>query len=287
MKRILLLAAVAASMCSHMMAQEVARFKGNARAAVSYTFDDGLVEHYTMVMPHLNSLGIKGTFWIIADNIDRRKPMVDHLPVTWEQLVEIAAHGHELGNHGFTHTALDWITPEEGDREIERNDSAIYAHTGIHPVSFCFPGNGRNDEMIARVLAHPRINGARTFETGIGGGATVESLDAWLASAIEKGEWVVGMTHGMTHGWDRFDHPEVLWQHLEHAKLLADSGQVWIATFAQVNAYLKGISDTATYILPRKPKKVTQQGKRLTVYQSWDGKWCVDAKRDIKLKIKY
>ncbi|MCQ2288798.1 MAG: polysaccharide deacetylase family protein [Muribaculaceae bacterium] len=287
MKRILLIAAVAASMCSHMMAQEVARFKGNARAAVSYTFDDGLVEHYTMVMPHLDSLGIKGTFWIIADNIDRRKPMVDHLPVTWEQLVEIAAHGHELGNHGFTHTALDWITPEEGDREIERNDSAIYAHTGIHPVSFCFPGNGRNDEMIARVLAHPRINGARTFETGIGGGATVESLDAWLASAIEKGEWVVGMTHGMTHGWDRFDHPEVLWQHLEHAKLLADSGQVWIATFAQVNAYLKGISDTATYILPRKPKKVTQQGKRLTMYQSWDGKWCVDAKRDIKLKIKY
>lgn len=287
MKRILLFAAIAASMCCHMVAQELARFRGNARAAVSYTFDDGLVEHYTMVMPHLDTLGIKGTFWIIADNIDRRKPMVDHLPVTWEQLVEIAAHGHELGNHGFTHTALDWITPEEGDREIERNDSAIYAHTGIHPVSFCFPGNGRNDEMIARVLAHPRINGARTFETGIGGGATVESLDAWLASAIEKGEWVVGMTHGMTHGWDRFDHPEVLWKHLEHAKQLADSGQVWIATFAQINEYLKGLSATVTYILERKPRKVTCKGHRLTPYQSWDHRWCVDAPRNAKLKIKY
>lgn len=268
-------------------AQELARFKGNARAAVSYTFDDGLQEHYTMVLPHLDSLDIKGTFWIIADNIDRRKTMVGHLPVTWQQLDTIARHGHELGNHGFTHTAFDWISPDEGDREIERNDSAIYAHTGTHPVSLCFPGNGRNDTIIARVLAHPRINGARTFETGIGGGATVQSLNSWLDQAIERGEWVVGMTHGITHGWDRFDNPDALWQHLKHARQLADSGQLWVATFAQVNEYMQGLSNEATYILPRKPRMVKQHGKRLQPYQSWDGTWCVDALRNVGLTIKY
>lgn len=286
MNRILIIILALLTMASA-RAQRLAPFKGNARAAVSYTFDDGLVEHYTMVMPHLDSLGIKGTFWIIADNIDRRKPMVDHQPVTWDQLAVIASHGHELGNHGFTHTAMDWITPEEGDREIERNDSAIYAHTGIHPVSFCFPGNGRNDDIIARVMAHPRITGARTFETGIGGGATVEGLDKWIDDAIDCGEWVVSMTHGMTHGWDRFDHPEVLWQHLAHACELARTGKLWIATFAQVNEYKRGLSAEATYILDRKPRKVTQQGKSLRPYQSWDGSWCVDARRNVPITVKY
>ncbi|MBQ0068975.1 MAG: polysaccharide deacetylase family protein, partial [Bacteroidales bacterium] len=93
MNRILIIILALLTMASA-RAQRLAPFKGNARAAVSYTFDDGLVEHYTMVMPHLDSLGIKGTFWIIADNIDRRKPMVDHQPVTWDQLAVIASHGH-------------------------------------------------------------------------------------------------------------------------------------------------------------------------------------------------
>lgn len=266
--------------------QTLAPFKGNARAAVSYTFDDGLEEHYTMVLPCLDSLGIKGTFWIIADNIDKRIPMVDHMPVTWQQLCTIADHGHELGNHGFTHTAVDWISFEEGDREIERNDSAIFAHTGVHPVSFCFPGNGRPAANVARVLAHPSILGARTFETGIGGDATVEKLDAWIADAIENGKWVVGMTHGITHGWDHFKNPDALWQHLAHAKALADTGHLWIATFAEVNAYREGLTETATYILDRKPRKVTQRGKRLTPYQSCTGQWCVDALRNVPLKVK-
>lgn len=285
MKRILFLIAIFVAVS--VSAQRLAMFKGNARAAVSYTFDDGLIEHYTMVMPILDSLGIKGTFWIIADNIDRRKSMAEHMPVTWDELAIIAQHGHELGNHGFTHTALDRITPEEGDREIERNDSAICVHTGLHPVSFCFPGNGRNDAMIARVLAHPRINGARTFETGIGGSATVEGLDNWLGAAIEHGEWVVGMTHGITHGWDRFEHPEVLWQHLAHACEIASTGKLWIATFAQVNEYKRGISKEATYILDGKPRKVTQQGRQLVPYQCWDGSWCVDALRHAPLSVIY
>ncbi len=287
MKRLLFTLAIILIFSCASSAQTLAPFKGNAKAAVSYTFDDGLEEHYTMVLPVIDSLGIKATFWIIADNIDKRIPMVGHMPVTWQQLCTIADHGHELGNHGFTHTAVDWISFEEGDREIERNDSAIFAHTGVHPVSFCFPGNGRPSANVKRVLEHPSILGARTYETGIGGDATVEQLDEWLYNAMVRGEWVVGMTHGITHGWDYFKNPDVLWQHLNHAKALADSGQLWIATFAEVNAYRQGFTETATYILPRKPRKVTQRGKRLIPYKSWDGTWCVDAQRDIKLKIKY
>ncbi len=266
---------------------ELAPFKGNARGAVSYTFDDGLVEHYTMVLPRLDSLDIKATFWIIADNIDTRKPMRDHLPMTWAQVQDVAAHGHELGSHGYRHIALNEITPPEIDREIEQNDSAIYVHTGIHPVSFCFPGNGRPDWVIKQVLAHRGITGARTWEQGMGGGATAGWMDSWAAEAMERGEWRVAMIHGITHGWDAFDHPEELWRHLEHVAKMRDEGKLWIATFEEVTAYQKGLSETATYKLPRKPRRVIQNGHRLKAYQSWDGTWCVDARRDAKIKVKY
>ena len=39
----------------------VAKYLHNARAAVSYTFDDGLLEHYTLVFPRLiRLLGTSG-----------------------------------------------------------------------------------------------------------------------------------------------------------------------------------------------------------------------------------
>lgn len=279
------IALIALALCTH--AQEIARYKGNARAAVSYTFDDGLKEHYTMVLPHLDSLGIKGTFWIIANNIDIDKPMVGHIPATWDEVNTIAEHGHELGNHGYTHTALNEITPEQITQEIAKNDSAIYAHTGVHTVSFCFPGNGRPQWVIDQVLAHPGITGARTYEKGVGGGITVQELDSWLQHAMEHGDWAVAMIHGITHGWDRFDNPSVLWTHLHHASDMAADGQLWIARFDEVTAYTRGLSDVVTYVLPRKPKSVKQQGKKITTYQSWDGRWCVDAKRNVKLSVKY
>ncbi|MBQ0115603.1 MAG: polysaccharide deacetylase family protein [Bacteroidales bacterium] len=269
--------------------QTLAKYRGNARAAVSYTFDDGLAEHYTMVMPHLDSLGIKGTFWIIGDNIDTRKPMVDHAPMTWSQVATMSKHGHEIGNHGFTHSkGFNELTNEQIDSEIWQNDSAIFANTGIHPVSLAYPGNGRNDAVVAHILSSGNhIVGTRTSEHWAGGGATTANLDQWLQSIIESGEWGVTMTHGITHGYDRFDNPEALWHHLKHACKLASSGQLWIATFAEVTAYRKGITTDATYILPEKPKKITQGHKRLNPYQSWDGSWCVDALRNIPLDITY
>lgn len=287
MKRIIFILACFVLMGAQVLAQQLAPYKGNARAAVSYTFDDGLIEHYTMVLPHLDALGIKGTFWIIANNIDIKKPMAGHQPMTWANVKEMAKHGHEIASHGYTHTALNEISPAQREREMEMNDSAIYQHVGVHPVSFCFPGNGRNDEIIAQVLAHKGITGARTYEKGVGGGMDVDAIDAWLRDEMEHGRWAVAMIHGITHGWDRFDNPEALWLHLQHAKALADTGQLWIATFAEVTAYQKGLSKTATYTFNKRPKRIVQKGKRLKPYKSWDGTWCVDALRGVKMTVKY
>ena len=41
---------------------EIARFAGNRVAAVSYTFDDGTLGHYTVAVPTLERYGFRGTF---------------------------------------------------------------------------------------------------------------------------------------------------------------------------------------------------------------------------------
>ena len=42
----------------------VAKYKGDKACAISYTFDDGLAEHYTLVAPQLERRGFRGTFFI-------------------------------------------------------------------------------------------------------------------------------------------------------------------------------------------------------------------------------
>ena len=46
----------------------IAKFDGDRAAAISYTFDDGLRDQYTLAVPMLNEVGFKGTFFIIPNS---------------------------------------------------------------------------------------------------------------------------------------------------------------------------------------------------------------------------
>ena len=52
----------------------IAQYRGGRDAAISYTFDDGLLEQYTLVFPELEKRNIKATFavnggWMAHDCI--------------------------------------------------------------------------------------------------------------------------------------------------------------------------------------------------------------------------
>ena len=50
---------------------QIARYKQDKACAISYTFDDGLAEHYTLLVPQLEKRGFRGTFWICGSNINK------------------------------------------------------------------------------------------------------------------------------------------------------------------------------------------------------------------------
>lgn len=213
----------------------VAKFKSDKQCAISYTFDDGLEEHYTLVLPKFEKLGFKATFWINGNTINegeqglqKEKPRV-----TWTQLKTMSDKGFEISNHGWTHKQLTKCTPEEMRFEIEHNDTIIAEKTGILPLTFCYPNNSRNKEII-KFASKNRV-GTRHYEFQMGSNSTPEILNNKLDSLLLKKEWCPTMIHGITKGYDHFKSVSIFWNHLEKVKSLED--KIWVGTFHDVAAY--------------------------------------------------
>ena len=216
----------------------VAKYKNDKKCAISYTFDDGTMEHFTLVYPKLNELGFKGTFWINGNTINKaeKEGIYNKLPrASWKQLKEMADDGHEISNHGWAHKNLTKCTEEEARIEIAKNDSIIEEKVGVRPVTYCYAGNRKN-EMAIRLASENRV-GTRTRQQSLGGKATPENLQAKISTILNDSVWWVTMTHGINEGYDVFKSENILWNHLEEVKRLED--QIWVAPFRDVAAYTK------------------------------------------------
>ena len=72
-----------ASSCRELEDARITEYRDGRRAAVSLTFDDGILDHYTMVAPHLDSLGLRATFWVNGNSIEQGE--VNYAPrLTWQ-----------------------------------------------------------------------------------------------------------------------------------------------------------------------------------------------------------
>ncbi len=80
-----------------------------AKAALALTYDDALDSQLEAAVPHLNALNLRGTFYISLGFDDREEKIK-----AWR---EVAAAGHELGNHTLVHPCRgslpgrSWVQP--------------------------------------------------------------------------------------------------------------------------------------------------------------------------------
>jgi peptidoglycan/xylan/chitin deacetylase (PgdA/CDA1 family) len=85
--------------------------------------------------------------------------------MTFQELSELAADGHEIGSHSMTHCMM----PECDDRvltyEVAESRHALQAHLGEPIESFCYP-NGDADARTARAVANAGYRRAVTSEWG-------------------------------------------------------------------------------------------------------------------------
>ena len=257
MKKLFILpAALMLAACTQQAVQfdaSVTPYRDGKQCAISFTYDDGMLCHYTDIAPELEKRGFHGTFWIIGANMGTNSP--DYPWMTWEQVADLSKRGHEMSNHTWNHPSLPSLSLDEVRQELAHCDSVLEAVTGKRPVSMAYPYNAMSPEVVA--LCEEGRVGTRTYQTGLGqkeSYTTADSMRVWLQELLETGEWGITMTHGTTYGWDMWDEPALLYQFYDEVK--AQEDKVWVATFAEVAAYraereaavvsVQGTSNSAT-----------------------------------------
>lgn len=229
----------------------VAKYRGDKVCAISYTFDDGLAEHYTLAVPQLEHRGFRGTFFINGSKVNKDDRHVkDTTRVTWPQLKEMAKNGHEISNHGWAHRNFAKFPLSVLKEDILKNDSAIYANVGIMPRTFAYPNNTKQGEAMDFVVQN-RV-GTRLKQRSVGSKRTIRDLEKWVNTLIKTGDWGVGMTHGLTYGYDAFCNPQPLWEHWDWVK--ANEDKIWVGTFYEVVSYMKEKEATRLTVTEKKNK---------------------------------
>lgn len=234
----------------------VAKFKDDRVAALSLTFDDNLRDQYDVAVPLLEQHGIHATFFVIAgrtpetnEEAAKKKPG-DWGGISWPQLKELAAQGHEIANHTWTHGTL--INSKDGKREdipadkleeqVAKGYNAIKEKIGVAPLTFCAPGNALDEAVRAMALKYhiavreknmQRFGDwpptSRTF--------TAETANALVDQAIKKGDQMIWMAHAIKEGYNAVSSPDVFGDHLKYVKSREDT--LWVDTFAHVSLYIR------------------------------------------------
>jgi len=101
---------------------------------LALTFDDAPMEGLGELLRVLDEIDVRATFFIEGQFAQNRRGMV----------AEIAARGHELGNHSFSHPDMTTLDENALRDEIYYTNTLIFEETGVMPHLFRPPGGQRN-----------------------------------------------------------------------------------------------------------------------------------------------
>ncbi len=111
------------SRSSQLFGPSVYRGPGRRRS-VALTFDDGPSEGTMQILEYLDRQQVWATFFQCGMNV-RRCPQIAR---------QVAAAGHQLGNHTYSHPSLPFRSHEFIDREVTEAQKVITDETGLSPM---------------------------------------------------------------------------------------------------------------------------------------------------------
>jgi len=106
---------------------EVFRFVETDTMNIALTFDDGPHPKYTReILAILDEYNVKATFFMIGSNAEREPELVS----------EVAAAGHEIGNHTYNHEKPWKLCKSDLHCELSETADVICQGSGVSPVLF-------------------------------------------------------------------------------------------------------------------------------------------------------
>jgi peptidoglycan/xylan/chitin deacetylase (PgdA/CDA1 family) len=232
-------------------------FPGEARVALSLSFDDARESQLDVALPALEAHGVRATFYVLPAHVWRRRR-------EWQAVVD---GGHEIANHTATHpcsgnfefsrtNALEDYSLERMEAEIDRASYRIETLLGVRTETFAYPcgqsfvgrGEGRTSfvPLVARRFVAGRGYGSETSNDpgrcdlahldaftidGLDAAQLVDMVDAGTAA----GRWVVMASHDVGEGGEQ----TVLVDALQALCRRASQGDVWVAPVVEVAKHLR------------------------------------------------
>lgn len=158
---------------------DIIRSKPEKGNKVVLTFDDGPSSVYTpQILEILKEKGAKATFFLLGQHVEKHP----------ELTAQIAAEGHEIGNHTYGHITVPNTPSPQLTAQIMRANLMIFQHAGFYPP-YIRPPRGLYDMRMRRIAMllgqelvlwslsaqdwHPRATAAgvikRVIERAVGG----------------------------------------------------------------------------------------------------------------------
>ncbi len=140
----------------------IANWYGFNKAAYSLSFDDGLISHYQHVAPILEKHNLKGTFYLVTDQLTINPAMESSWRYGyWHQFKDLHKRGHEIGAHSATHPKLTGLSDGNASNsgtlqyEIISPLQQIKKHIPEAKVlTFAYPFVEYNQHVIDEVSKH-------------------------------------------------------------------------------------------------------------------------------------
>ena len=230
------------------------------KCAVVLTYDDALNVHLDNVIPALDSVGLKGTFYLSVSY-----PGCSNRIADWRRA---ALKGHELANHTMFHPCIsnrpgrEWVSPDQALEkytmtrllnEIKMTNTFLQAIDGKTKRTFAYPcgdmtvGDSSYVDKIKSEFTAARgvkremstVKSIDYYDVGAFAinGETGRQLIAIVQDAIKENSLVVFLFHGVggEHGLnvDRHAHKLLL-------NFLKDNEkEIWTTTFLDVTEHMK------------------------------------------------
>jgi peptidoglycan/xylan/chitin deacetylase (PgdA/CDA1 family) len=221
-----------------------------AKRAVSLCYDGALPEHTEIVLPLLDRLGLKGTFYVSPSKLLER-------PEAWRKAV---ANGHEIGNHSLYGVSADgrlsnWTLAMVRD-DLAMTQKLIREVLGVTPSTAALPGpdttcaEGNYRLAFEDLFEVVRTRDLHTNDPESTGPSRVAVLqiDTWPMAKVD--EWCRGLLDGPP-SWDAYVFERIfLTDHAEDAHealtsfLASHRDAIWTATVTDIAGFI-GAAKTA------------------------------------------
>jgi len=223
---------------------KICAWPDDKKSAVSFTFDDGCKNQYTVIVPVFDKYDYKGTFFTITSWVDNGNA------ISWTNLKKMAANGHEIASHTVTHPHAS----DMASTELTLSKKKIEQRIGVPCVTIAYPYcEYPSDENVLKknyisgricsgaIMPYNTTDYYEISSIACGSAGTVNSASDFTSkmneAADQKG-WLVFLIHEIDGGSGYSPTKSAdIDAALEYAQKFPD--KFWVDTYGNVARYVR------------------------------------------------